>query len=117
MRRPLTVTNRSAGPVSRCPARVTPATNRIVSNTPARLAAFMAPESTMLALAVGVPPGSRKAHERRRGGDACRAGRPWETHCVDGSVDGDHRSRRLLHSDEHGFAADVARRHPQSQVS
>ena len=47
----------------------------------------------------------------------CRA-RRWRTphrhHC---SVDRDHRSRRLFHPDEHGFAADVARRHPEPQVS
>src|ERR1051325_2084689 len=33
------------------------------------------------------------------------------------AADGDHRSRRLLHPDEHGFAADVARGHSPQEVS
>ena len=37
--------------------------------------------------------------------------------CTHRTTDGNHRPRRLLHPDEHGVAADLARRHPQPQVS
>ena len=47
-------------------------------------------------------------------GPGCRHSR--RAHRADGAAHRDHRSRRLLHPDEHGLAADVARRHPQQEV-